>query len=46
MNNTITNSDYPTVVKIHPDGRFEADMLLNYPHWQTTVMIVDWEDFK
>lgn len=33
LENIITNEDYPTVVKIHPDGRFEADLLFNHPQW-------------
>lgn len=31
VGNEITREDYPTVVQIHPDGRFETDILLNYP---------------
>ncbi len=29
--NLITNEDYPTVVQIYPDGRFEAKFILNHP---------------
>lgn len=31
ISNDITNETSPTVVKIHPDGRFEAKLLLDYP---------------
>lgn len=31
--NELTREDYPTVIQIHPDGRFEADFLLNHP-WE------------
>lgn len=31
IGNELTREDYPTVVQIYPDGRFEADFLLNYP---------------
>lgn len=31
LGNELTREDYPTVLQIHPDGRFEADLLLNYP---------------
>lgn len=33
INNVMTREDYPTVVQIHPDGRFEADFPLNQP-WE------------
>ena len=33
LENIVTTEDYPTVVKIYPDGRFEANMLFNYPQW-------------
>jgi hypothetical protein len=29
--NELTQQDYPTVVKINPDGKFEAKLLLYYP---------------
>lgn len=29
--NNLTREDYPTVVKINPDGSFEADFILQYP---------------
>lgn len=29
--NQLTREDYPTVVKINPDGTFEADFVLQYP---------------
>ncbi|MBP7984170.1 MAG: TlpA family protein disulfide reductase [Bacteroidaceae bacterium] len=29
--NELTRQDYPTVVKINPDGKFEAKLLLYYP---------------
>jgi len=29
--NELTKQDYPTIVKISPDGRFEAKLLLYYP---------------
>lgn len=62
MTNVITDEDYPTVIKLYPDGRFESDLYCYYPQWQsalindewipmylepgqTTVMILDWEDF-
>lgn len=31
LDNDITNEDYPAVVTIHPDGRFECKFLLYYP---------------
>lgn len=31
LGNELTREDYPTVLQIHPDGRFEADLLLNHP---------------
>lgn len=33
LGNELTREDYPTVLQIHPDGRFEADLLLNHP-WE------------
>ena len=30
-NNTLTVEDYPIVIKIEPDGRFEADIPMNMP---------------
>jgi len=30
-NNTLTREDYPIVVKIEPDGRFEAEIPMNMP---------------
>ncbi|WP_418894253.1 TlpA family protein disulfide reductase [Limibacterium fermenti] len=29
--NVITNEDFPVTVEIHPDGRFEADIPMQYP---------------
>lgn len=29
--NVLSREDYPTVITIHPDGRFEADFPLNHP---------------
>lgn len=29
--NMLSREDYPTVITIHPDGRFEADFPLNHP---------------
>lgn len=29
--NVVSREDYPTVITIHPDGRFEADFPLNHP---------------
>ncbi len=29
--NKLTNEDFPTVLTVHPDGRFEADWQINYP---------------
>ena len=31
IGNEITREDYPTVLTIHPDGRFEADFPLHHP---------------
>ena len=31
LNNEITRDDYPTVVTIHPDGRFECKLVLIHP---------------
>lgn len=31
MNNQFTREDYPIVVEIHPDGRFEADLPMLHP---------------
>lgn len=31
MENVITREDYPTVVRIHPDGRFEATLKMIHP---------------
>lgn len=31
MENVLTNEDYPIVIEIHPDGRFEADLPMIHP---------------
>lgn len=36
--NILTREDYPTVVQFYPDGRFEADLLLNHP-WQGSIFL-------
>jgi thiol-disulfide isomerase/thioredoxin len=36
--NEITNEDYPTVIRIYPDGRFEANYLLNHPTYSYFVL--------
>src|SRR5690606_28341211 len=33
--NTITNEDFPVVVEVHPDGRFEAAVPMSYPKYTT-----------
>lgn len=33
--NELTREDFPTVVQIHPDGRFEADLPFNFPRYTT-----------
>lgn len=35
--NDITNEDYPVVIEIHPDGRFEADIPLISPSYSYMV---------
>ncbi len=37
MGNDITRDDYPVVVQIHPDGRFEADIPLTNPLYTYVV---------
>lgn len=36
--NDITNEDYPVVIEIHPDGRFEADIPLISPSYSYMVI--------
>lgn len=31
LDNTINRDDFPTVIKIHPNGRFEGKLVLNHP---------------
>jgi len=35
--NKITKEDYPIVVQIHEDGRFEADIPINFPIYSTVI---------
>jgi len=36
-NNTLTREDYPIVVKIEPDGRFEAEIPMNMPGYTSVT---------
>lgn len=36
--NPLTREDYPTVIQIYPDGRFEADFLIHFPSYSYFVM--------
>ncbi len=36
--NELTREDFPTVVKIYPDGRFEADLPFDYPKYKYLVI--------
>ena len=36
--NDLTREDYPTVVKIHPDGRFEADLPYDFPKYSMLIL--------
>jgi len=36
--NELTREDYPTVVKIHPDGRFEADLPYDFPKYSMLIL--------
>ncbi|WP_343303036.1 TlpA disulfide reductase family protein [Chitinophaga niabensis] len=33
MENIVTREDYPTVVPVHPDGRFEVGLKMMHPQW-------------
>lgn len=37
LGNELTREDYPTVIEIHPDGRFEADFIMNHP-WEGYIV--------
>lgn len=37
-NNVITNEDYPIVLNVHPDGRFEANIPMQYPAFFNVII--------
>ncbi|SHG55886.1 Thiol-disulfide isomerase or thioredoxin [Salegentibacter echinorum] len=39
LGNDITGEDFPVVVQIHPDGRFEADLSISAPLYTTQFVI-------
>jgi len=45
MGNDITNEDFPIVIQIHPDGRFEADLPINIPLYSHFVIKGKWIPF-
>jgi len=45
IGNDITNEDYPVVVQIHEDGRFESAIPMNYPKYTAVVFNKIWIDF-
>ena len=42
MNNVITREDYPIVLQIHPDGRFEADLPFIFPQFTNFFVNRQW----
>lgn len=36
--NELTREDFPTVVQIHPDGRFEGDLLFDFPKYSNLFL--------
>jgi len=45
IGNDITREDYPVVVQIHEDGRFECAVPMNYPVYSRVNFNNDWIDF-
>ena len=43
--NELTREDYPTVVNIYPDGRFEADLPFDFPKYSRVVFKDKWFPF-
>ena len=45
IGNNVTNEDYPVVVQIHEDGRFESAISMNYPVYSSVKFNDVWIDF-
>lgn len=45
LSNNITRDDYPTVITIHPDGRFESRFVINHPIESSIVLGNNWIPF-
>lgn len=45
MSNHLTREDYPIVLQIHPDGRFEAEMPFSHPQFTKFVINNYWIPF-
>ena len=43
--NELTREDYPTVVKIYPDGRFEANLPFDFPKYSMVILKDKWIPF-
>lgn len=45
VSNDLTREDYPMVVNIRPDGRFECKLVINYPIFTSVVFNNTWIPF-
>lgn len=43
--NELTREDFPTVVTIHEDGRFEISLPMNYPQYTSVTFLNRWINF-
>lgn len=45
LSNEVTREDYPTVITIHPDGRFESKFVIDHPMESSLVFGYNWIPF-